>query len=384
MNIIEDNKKLYKYESFWRPTKNYRFKDYQDKPFPWPQQQKKWQNQQSFVQKIYDTHVFLRRKNKFNRYKLQNYKDCLICGQKNVTTGFFQLGQIRWENGLHHYIDVHNIKPSNEFIDIIFRHQLGPKIISKKITRIDAHVIKKESKQYMKVDRNQILIMDALMKHGSYKRYVDRFNKSFFRYSEHAGLLDFNDNGLEKLIISGNTNYVDENDDEIYMPGDIPDAFDYEYIFHTHPATPKPGGRVNDGVLYEFPSISDMFHFMDHYNDGNTQGSIVIAAEGMYIIRKKKHDNKKIKINENNFYKQTSHVYLDMQKQAIEKYGKKFTSTVFYSQIAQDIHFINEINKIVNKFKMHIDFYARVKDTKGRWIIDTVYLPIYVVEPKKK
>ena len=104
-------------------------------------------------------------------------------------------------------------------------------------------------------------------------------------------LLDFNNSGLEKIIISGNTSRVDANDDVIFLPKNMIDAFDYEYIFHTHPPTPKQGARANVGILYEFPSISDLFHFMDHYNEGKTQGSIVIAPEGMYIIRKKEEYN---------------------------------------------------------------------------------------------
>ena len=63
------------------------------------------------------------------------------------------------------------------------------------------------------------------------------------------------------------------------------DAVDFEYMFHTHPATPYPGARINEGILYEFPSVSDLFHLIDHHNDGITQGSMIITPEGMYIIK---------------------------------------------------------------------------------------------------
>ena len=63
-------------------------------------------------------------------------------------------------------------------------------------------------------------------------------------------------------------------------------------MFHTHPPTPFPGSRVVDGILYEFPSISDIYHFADHFNAGETQGSLIIAPEGMYIIRAQDNINK--------------------------------------------------------------------------------------------
>ena len=44
------------------------------------------------------------------------------------------------------------------------------------------------------------------------------------------------------------------------------DASFYQYLFHTHPPTPKPGGRAGEGIVYEFPSIGDILHFIDHFN----------------------------------------------------------------------------------------------------------------------
>ena len=72
--------------------------------------------------------------------------------------------------------------------------------------------------KYLKLDRNQILIMDALMKHGGYTRkYIDKKNRNIYRFSEHAGILDFNKLGLEKLIISGKTSRIDKGDEDIYL-----------------------------------------------------------------------------------------------------------------------------------------------------------------------
>ena len=225
--------------------------------------------------------------------------------------------------------------------------------------------------------------MDALYEHGGKKIYEDKNETGSFKFSEHSGLLDFNDFGLEKIVVSGKTTRVDKNDDEIYLPKNMADAIDYEYIFHTHPATPKPGGRVSIGILYEFPSISDIFHFLDHFNLGITQGSIVITPEGLYNIRKNKFDMKKIKINEDKLFKEMVELYDDVQTDAVDRYGSNFNTYDFYSKIAQDTSFIERINNSLKKYNLHIDYYPRKKNKKGQWIIDTIYFPIHIVEPMK-
>lgn len=383
MNIIVDKNIKYKYESFWRDNKNKIIYDYNKNPRPFPKIGRKWYNKNLFLSQLDTVEKYLRLKNKFISYNNNNYKHCLICGQKNITTGLLELNKVRWENGLFHYIDKHNIKPSQEFIDLIFKFQLPEKHLQERvIANITSTKYIQGEIQYLKIETNQMLIMDALMKHGSYdKKYSDKNNKSIFRYSEHAGLLDFNNNGLEKIIVSSNATRVDKDDSSIFLPKNMPEAYDYEYIFHTHPATPKPGGRVMTGILYEFPSVSDIFHFVQHYNNGNTQGSLVIAPEGLYNIRKHILDGEKLKFNENTFFKKLINIMQDVQDNAIDKYGTDFDSYTFYSKIAKDTIYIDKINDTLHKFYLHIDFYPRIKDKRSRWIIDQVYLPIRVVEP---
>ena len=79
-----------------------------------------------------------------------------------------------------------------------------------------------------------------------------------------------------------------------YLPGDMPEAYEYSFIFHTHPPEKGgPGSRAPYGILYEFPSSSDLLHFIEHYNNGITIGSLVMTPEGLYNIRKHKLDSKK-------------------------------------------------------------------------------------------
>lgn len=382
MNTVRFKNKTYKYESVFRDDKETITYDSNDKPFPWPEHQDaKWRYQKVFADKLEQVEKFLLTKREFHKYR--SPKKCPYDKQK-TSTGLFTLNKYRWEDGLQHYIRQHNYVPSEEFVDFIFRYIPPEKKQSVIISRINGIPFEKHSKKFLKVSRNQIMIMDALMEHGGYKRYVDNRDNQVFRYSEHSGLLDFNNTGLEKIVVSANTTRVDKGDSDIYMPKNMIDMLDYEYIFHTHPPTPKVAGRVDQGILYEFPSISDVFHFLDHYNDGKTQGSIVMAPEGMYILRKIHHDNKPIKMNENAFYRQANQIMFDMQDEAIAKYGVKFSDEFFYSQIAQNTYYLDQMNHVYNKHGIQIDYYPRVKDSKGQWVVDTVYLPVYTIEPRSK
>lgn len=376
MNIIKKGDKILRFESYWRNSYDDKIYDSNGVLFPYPVQRNNWTDKYQFLDRLIKVQKSLR----FSKKCIEKPpKDCLLCDAKNITNCDFKLNNIIWENGLTHYIDVHNTKPSDDYMDVIYNFNYNNNM-SRSI-KMQGSIYKIKDLKYIKLDRNQIMIMDALMKHGGYtKKYIDPKNK-IYRYSEHAGLIDFNEIDVDKIIISGRTNRVDQGDEEIYLPKNIPDAFDYEYIFHTHPPTPKPGGRTKIGILYEFPSISDIFHFMDHYNDGTTQGSLVVTPEGLYNIRSLKLDKKKIIINEDEMYKKLTKTMNLLQSDAIKKYGTNFSIQIFYSKIAQNSSYINEINKILNKYNLHIDFFPRIKDERGEWIIDTIYLPVYVIEP---
>lgn len=386
MNIVRFDNIPYKYEFLWRPNKDKVILDSNGKPLPFPyHKNKKWKQQDLFIQQLEKTQRNLEQKDKFKSYKEKDYKDCLLCNEKNIVTGLFSVNNIRWENSMIHYIKKHNMKPSDEFIDFIYRYNNAMAGESRVIAKINGiNIVKSPKKRYLKIDRNQMLIMDALMEHGGKRVYNLGENKKAYKYSEHAGLLDFNNSGLEKIIVSANTNRVDKDDRTIFLPKDLPESFDYEYIFHTHPPTPKPGGRAKEfGLIYEFPSISDIFHFMDHYNKGRVQGSIVIAPEGLYVIRKSETDDKPIIINEDNFYRDTQKIMNKCWEESMEEYGDSFTTQTFYSKIAQDKSYINSINEIINQYKIHIDYFPRIKGPNNKWIIDSIRLPVYSIELEK-
>ena len=378
-NILVIKNNIYNLEKVWRMFKTDYARDSKGKIFPFPKTGKKNPNAKNFINILSYLNKYLDVKKKYKQYDTSRH--CLICNKKNITNKRYHSTNIMWEDGLIHYIEKHFIEPSLMFKKFIYQNRILKKIrrtnIQKYKNKKEYFVIEKiqrHNNDYVMISKNQLNILDALMSHGGHiKKYTDT-NKNINRYSEHAGLLDFDNNTLSKIIVSGKTNRVDTQDDEIYLPDDMEEMFNYEYIFHTHPPTPKPGGRAPNGILYEFPSIGDIYHFIDHHNAGNVIGSLVITAEGLYNIRKNTTSSENIIINDDELFKQYHIIFNRVQKNSIRKYGTSFTSNQFFSEISQDIKYIEIINTTLNKFNLHIDYYPRKKGKDNIWYIDTVFL----------
>jgi hypothetical protein len=298
----------------------------------------------------------------------------LLCNKKKIGKRKFFINGYLWEDSMSHYIKAHNCVPSDKFTNFIFSFdfkKIMPINLLGRISHDDNDL------QYVKLSKNQLLILDALMKHGGYsKKYYDSDN-NVIRYSEHAGFLEIKNKIMYDVTVSGNTLRVDMGDEEIFLPTNMPELKKYHYIFHTHPPTPKPGGRSNDGIIYEFPSVGDILHFIEHYNNGKTIGSLVMTPEGLYVIRKSIHDKQKIEINQNDLYMDMKKIIKEIHFDSVKKYGNKFNTYTFYTKIMRDKTFINRLNKKLNTFLIHIDFFERKKDFRGAWVVTDVYIPIY-------
>lgn len=373
-NEILINGKIYKLESIWKKNKKDKSKDIKGFPFPFPKNGNTWSGQLQFINRLTDVQNYLlQNTNSFNRFDKKDCMDCLLCSKKCIVSGRFILGVHVWDTGLIHYVEQHNIKPSETFIEKIFNYDLFQS--NENILKISGRIKIKKNKKFLKLDKNQIMIFDALMRHGGYnKKYYDDAQGTT-RYSEHAGFIDIRERTVHNIIVSGNTLRVDRGDEEIFLPISGKDTYKYKYIFHTHPPTPKPGGRAIDGILYEFPSVGDILHFIDHHNDGHVVGSLVMTSEGLYNIRKIS-DNRKINIDEDKLYNEMRKIFGQLQDRAIKKYGTTFNSYTFYSKISQDFEFINTANEFLKKYDLIIDFFPRNKDFKGNWIVDTIYVPL--------
>lgn len=340
----------------------------------------------------------------WNKYEKQIFLKRLLkiqthLSKKSSTKNQFNLNNHKWDTSLYNNISNNNFRPTEKFMDMIYRYNYKPK---PKLIRIKGKYYKVDNKTYLKVHKNQWLIIDSLYEHGSNKYY---YSKKQYKYSEHAGLLDFNKGILSKIIIYGNTTQINKEMDEIFLPGSLNDAPLYEYMFHTHPASPYPGGRVDKGMIYELPSIGDIFNFIDNHNKGKTQGSIIVAPEGVYVIAGIKGGLKSIKVNEDALYEGYIALVSEIQFEVIENYdlwefkdavspslsppvspslSPPIQLDVFFNEIVKDLDkYIDKINKLLNKFKLKLLFYPRIKDIPtNRWIIDTIYLPVIPIEIK--
>lgn len=234
---------------------------------------------------------------------------------------------------------------------------------------------------------NNINIIDGVYEEGSYNIFINKnkniFNTDKFNFSEHSGFILFNADKVDKVVVLNNYR-TDKDDPTIFLPQNTIEALSVNYIFHTHPKTPELFSRfINDGILYEFPSLNDIYHFIDHHNRGILNGSLVITPEGIYNIRKKNFNHKKIIIDDDIFDNVMNDIYMECNKLAYNKYiNIKFTENNFYKHVATNLEFIVKINNILEKFDITIDYICRVKSKrinnnyKAKWIIPNIYLPI--------
>jgi hypothetical protein len=253
---------------------------------------------------------------------------------------------------------------------------MTPNIYKHNYYKIDAKIYKKKEKHYFKLKYNQLLIFDSLLESGSHsKKYID--NNNNYRYSEHFGLLEFNNKSLINIIISAQTIREDKNDFEILLPDDTPK--EHEYMFHTHPATPYPGSRAIHGIIYEFPSVSDIDFYIEHYNYGNTQGSIIIAPEGIYIILANKNIKKIIPPEKKILIKIEKELY-KIQKLAIKEYGHDIDLDKYYNEIINNKLYLKMYNKLLEKYLgkvLKIYYKPRKYNHKiDKWIVNSIILPI--------
>ena len=140
-----------------------------------------------------------------------------------------------------------------------------------------------------------------------------------------------------------------------------------------------PGSRVSEGILYEFPSVSDIFHFIEHHNQGKTQGSIIITPEGLYII---KCINSKLKINikdEDYIINFLEEKVDEIQNDALIKYMNKITDNIFYKKIARDLNFIEKYNELIKDLNLKVFYKPRVLVNK-KWVLDDLYLKVSPIE----
>ena len=366
MNTIIHNNNKYKYINYYSNNK-----DSNGKKFPKLKSLKNpIANQSTFLNNLKSIENLSKLQKLPISQQKKHTSDCKICGQKNIFTGIYKHKNIVWRNDLLHNVSKHNAPVPIKFQSYIKKSNTMMLLQFKNLGNFN-----------FKIKRNQLNILDSLLYSGGSKNIYEK-NKKYY-YSEHFGLLDFNKKGLETVLVDANTERVDEGDDSILMPtSNRKDLEDFEYIFHTHPPEKnRPGGRVDDGILYEFPSINDIHHFVYYHNVGKVNGSIVNTAEGLYIITIINNETNTKKL----YFTEAVEKKLDsetnkIQLEAIKKYGNKFTDEKFYSVIAQNTSYIKRINNILKKNNLIIIFYPRIKNIRNKWVLPEFYINVNVVE----
>jgi hypothetical protein len=249
---------------------------------------------------------------------------------------------------------------------------------------------------WTQLSTNGLNILDGLYEIGSNQIYIEK-NKNISeskisRFSEHSGFIYFEKNKISNIsVITGSR--VEPSDPLIFMPSNCLEALKVDYIYHTHPKTPYIGSRIKSGIVYEFPSISDIIHFVEHHNNGKLLGSIIIAPEGIYIIRKNNFDRNPIHIDYDIMVGDLEEIFMECYNDSYLQYSKinykelkvngeiKLPDSFFYEEVSINYEYINKINKVLEKYDLFIDYYARVlfdkpKNYTKKWIFDDIYIPL--------
>lgn len=258
-------------------------------------------------------------------------------------------------------------------------YKLYDKIMS---LELDEHEI-----NFYLLNTNDIHIIDALYEQGSNKVYIENkkniYNSKINRFSEHSGFIYFKNNKLDKIVVASQKR-IDTEDPSIYLPKNLLETLNVDYVFHTHPKTPFIGSRISHHVIYEFPSISDIIHFVEHHNKGKLIGSIILSPEGLYIIRKFNFNRDKIRLDYDIFVSELEDVFIDCYEDSMSKYASllnykskidnyKIPENIFYNNIANNMEYIKRINNYLEKYDITIDFYNRIK-LDNKWILPDIYI----------
>lgn len=210
-------------------------------------------------------------------------------------------------------------------------------------------------------DANKLLIIDALYKQGSNKMYK---NNDHYLYSEHSGVIKIKNGEIDKIVVLTN-NYLNINDNEIFLPKNNSIMKQYPLLFHTHPNTNGFSGRIKNGVLYEFPSPNDINNFIKYHNTGNVIASLVISPEGIYVIRNLNNVN----FIDNNILRK---IISENEIRAIKKFKNLYPNIcheeLFYKNVAINYHAINKINNELKQYNIIIDYHPRIKLNEN-WIL---------------
>lgn len=297
---------------------------------------------------------------------------CPKCRPKYI----YRLGNIVWEDTISHKISNHKLYPSEYFINVVTNCKFVDNYLINPPIKIKTDETNRIS--FFLLHYNKLLIIDALMKQGSFPRYISKNDakgeNTKYIHSEHCGAISIKDNIIDSIIVSTDPGRIDPSDDSIYLPNNIKLFAEHCYIFHTHPNTISYGGRIGNGIIYEFPSANDILNFVKYYTDYKLQSSIVVTPEGTYVIRPISYD--KIDIPNSFFHSLQTHIS-KVEKLAISELKPASVNIsdpdVFHSLVSNNIKYIRLYNKFIKRINLFVEFYARVKKN-DEWQLQDITL----------
>ncbi|BCS83138.1 hypothetical protein QLL95_gp0985 [Cotonvirus japonicus] len=288
---------------------------------------------------------------------------------------YYIISNIIWCNNIEHNMKKYHKFPSKYFVDVIINTCcINDTIINPPIVLSNKNL----SIKYISLSRNKLLIIDALMNQGSKQIYsvpkTRTSQKKKYVYSEHSGVLTIKKNLIDNIIVSAQTSRLDMNDSNIYLPYNVDMLDKYEFLFHTHPNSSKYAGRLDDGVLYEFPSANDIFNFMKYHNNGIAQASLIATPEGMYVIRPifwKKY------VIDMEFYANLKDFIMKIEKLAIKRLtvdkNQLSNPDIFNEVVGQNMRYIGLYNEFVKSHNIFVEYYPRI-NKNNEWYLRKIYL----------
>ena len=276
-----------------------------------------------------------------------------------------------------------NSKVSKKFKEFIKKQNIDNLDSSKQFTLVfNNNEVSVGNKKIIRLSYKHLSILDNLMYLGAKKI----FGAKNEQYIEHAGMLDINNQGkVDKIVINTHRNFNAEDDKEILFNYDLPDIQENEMIFHTHPPTGGVYGRLKDEIIYDPPSPEDILHFMENYNEGVVQNSLVVAIEGYYVIKCKKIGLNEIRIEDVEYFLSRYNKLLDrLQDKALDDHkvhSKKFEKSKDYFFSEVDENYLENMNRFLDNYNIEIEFKKRKYNKKiKKFIVQTLYLEIIPIE----
>ena len=276
-----------------------------------------------------------------------------------------------------------DIKVSKKFKEFIKNQNLDSLETNKHFTLVFNNTeVRVGNKRIIKLTYKHLSILDELMHLGAKKIFGPKSEQ----YIEHAGMLDINSSGkVDKIVVNTHRNFNAEDDKEILFNYDLPDIKENELIFHTHPPTGGIYGRLEEGIIYDPPSPEDIIHFIENYNEGVVQNSIVVTIEGYYIIKCKRFGLNEITIEDDEYFiTKYNRLLYKLQNVSLENHnikGKKFEKNKDYFFKHINDNFLESLNKFLDNYNIEIDFIKRKYNKKiKKYVVLKLYLEIIPVE----